>query len=176
MANSILGSLIRMSSFTMTSDNGPVNLTGITIANVSIKFNSRTLKNRREDGTVIAHARIKTPVQVQVKAIASNIDGLQVLSHIMKNIDIMYEIKTRGVQIKNLKLQRSEQTQSAESLSATPIMLTFAGIQMQGTYRPVCVQQGDSSVIDSGISTLKNVTQSVEDFANGISDALGGVL
>ncbi|QBQ72352.1 hypothetical protein [Serratia phage vB_SmaM_Hera] len=176
MANTIFGALLSPSSFQLSSNNGPVNLTGVAVSNVSIKFNSRTLKNRREDGTTIAHARIKTPLQVQVRFIAQTLDALQTLSKIMNDVDGLYVMQSRGVKIINLKAQRMEQSQTPDAISATPIMMTFAGIQMQGVYRPVCVQQGDSSVIDSGIATLKNVGQNISDFANDISDRLGGVL
>ncbi|WLW40840.1 hypothetical protein GNAINCEL_00058 [Serratia phage KKP 3709] len=94
----------------------------------------------------------------------------------MNDVDGLYVMQSRGVKIINLKAQRMEQSQTPDAISATPIMMTFAGIQMQGVYRPVCVQQGDSSVIDSGIATLKNVGQNISDFANDISDRLGGVL
>lgn len=173
MAETILGSLLRPTAFKMSSEKGAVSLAGLAVESVSIKLNSRTLKNRREDGTVIAHARIKTPMQVQVKVVAQTIDGVQILSQIMNNVDEMYSIQTRGVKLKNVKLQRMEQSQSPEALSATPIMLVFAGIQMQGIYRPVCVQQGDSSVIDSGIATLNDVGNNVSEFASGVAESLG---
>jgi hypothetical protein len=174
MSNSLAQYVTFGSSFSLTNFvSGSISLSGIYIQRVTMHLSSSLFDNRREDGTSIVDARVLLPTSIDVDVICGTIDAVEKINNILKDINSIYTITSKGLTFQNLTLKNNSIIQSPDVLSASPIKLSFQQRLLQNNNNPTCAQTGDASIIDNGITNLKNnlnsATNSIESAATSVS-------
>ena len=169
MANTLVGLLLPVNALTIVSDlSGQINLIGVGVTSVNIRLSSKLLQNQREDGVKIVHGRVIVPTVINIDVIVQTIDGIETLNQIYKDIDGTYTITSRGIKNNNMRLMTQQISQSPEVISASPIRLIFKQAFMDGDERAICQQAPDSSVLDAGISSVREAANDATVFIQNI--------
>ena len=173
MANTMVGLVLPVNSLKITSDaNGPIDLIGLGVTTVNIRLSSKVLQNQREDGVKIVHGRVIVPSVINIDVIVQTIDGIETLNQIYKDIEGTYTITSRGIKNNNMRLMTQQISQAPEMLSASPIRLVFKQAFMDSDERAICQQAPDSSVMDAGISSVRDAAETVTQFIQSITSNL----
>lgn len=177
MANTILSSILGSTSFKLIDfRNGPVNLTGLSVIENSIVFDGKLFKNQKEDGSYVVDGKINMPISVDVSVIVQSVDGADTINRILKDRTTIYTIVARGITINNLMCENQQVSLSSNMLSAAPFRLSFKEIMLQTVENPATKQDADSSIVDKGISYLKEAKQSVTDLAGTVIDKASSIV
>lgn len=180
MANEIISAILPSTSFKLVNtQTGDVPLRGIGIVSANIRLQSKLLRSQREDGKYIAHGRVLTPTIIDVDVIIQTIDGLETIQELMRDIEGLYTLVTRGISFINMRMASESFSQTADMTSASPIRLSFKQAFLENDARPICKQAADSSALDAGITSIYDAAADVSDFISSISNQLfsdvGGV-
>lgn len=177
MANGIIGIILPKNSFKLTSSiSGAINIQGLGVSSVNIKLQSKVLRNVREDGVSIVHGRVITPTTIEVDVVIQTIDGIERLNDIMRDIEGTYDITSRGITIRNMRMSSEAIEQTPTMMSASPIRLSFKQALLQNDSQPICLQAADSSVLDAGITSINDAIESASEFANSMIERATSVL
>jgi len=181
MANTILSSILGSTNFKLIDfRNGPVTLTGLSVIENSIVFDGKLFKNQKEDGSYVVDGKINMPITLDVSVIVQTVDGAEIINRILKDRSTIYTIVARGITINNLMCENQQLSLGPNMLSAAPFRLSFKEVMLQAVDNPATKQDADSSIVDKGISYLKEAKQNVTQLANSAIDkassALSGLL
>lgn len=162
MANSIFNQFLGSEKLIITNkvSNSQV-ISGVSVAEVNIKFSAQLLKNIREDGSPIIDGKIILPCVVQIKLYCTKIDDVEAINVLLNDINVLYSMSTRGIFIDNVMLERDELSQTSAVISAVPINLSFKQVLLGEDTAPVVKQTPDSNTIIGGIR--QTVTSTVSD-------------
>jgi hypothetical protein len=149
----ILSHLITPAMFTI---NGGIDAASLKISKVNIKYTSKPMRHMKEDGSTIVDARIIQPVHVEVEGFCPDLDTQNQVNNIMLNRDILYNIDSKGLHIRNMMLEGETVSQTSQVLSAAPVKLSFKEVLVRNVIPIVTGQSGDASLVDHGMSAVKD--------------------
>ena len=168
---SVIQSLFGGKSFRLIDyKTGPVSLSGLSVIDVQIKFNGKLFKNQTETGGFIVDGKIKLPITIDITCIVQTTAGAETLNRILKDRTTIYTIRSRGLTVDNLLCANEQISMSPDILSAAPFSLSFKELRLQQETQLITKQDADSSIVDKGISYLKDAKNTVSDLAGDVID------
>lgn len=171
MALDAITALLGSSSFKIVDFlSGPVNLSGLKVLDVRIKFEGKVFKNQREDGSFIVDGKMLMPTTIDVSVLIQTVDAAEQVNRILKDRKSLYTIYSRGLIINNLLCVNNQVSMNPEILSSSPFRLSFKEVPLQQEDQPETRQDADSTTIDKGIAYLKEVGTDAVEFAQNTYD------
>lgn len=177
MPTSILASAFAQPSFSLTDQIlGARVAPNMKIRHMSIRYSSRAMRHKREDGTSIVDARIIQPTRVMVECIAPDTATLEQITNVANDRANFYSITSRGLVFQYMRVQREQISQQHEFLTATPIKLVFVQQLVEFVQPVIFAQSSDSSLIDRGYTMLGQAAASVTQAAQQTVSYVKGLL
>lgn len=146
-------------------------LVGIPIKSVRMQFTSRLLTNRGERGEIIIDGRVIEPSEIVVTTFCTSITELEEVNRLLRNVESIFQITSRGLEFPGYMVQSNQQEQSAEHLSTSPVEIRFKRVMVPAKELPICAQAGDAATTFGGIVNAykQDAVKSLEKIQNTLS-------
>lgn len=170
MPSSILSSLLSKPSLSIVSSASGLDIaSNLKVSRVGLRYRSRAMRHKREDGTSIVDARIILPCHCEIDVFVENLDDLAMVNSIMIDRTGVYKITSKGLIMTNMMLEEQVIKQTAIVISANPVRLQFKRLLIQDNQSvPQVEQAADSSLLDRGIQSVTSTLQSAQGAASQV--------
>lgn len=181
MATLPLANLLGQSAFRVHNKLRAIDvMTKVKVLRTKIGLSSTVMRHMREDGTSIVDSRIILPYTLEVEIICPDLNVANDVLTVLSDRSALYKVTSKGLVFDDLMMMYDSMHQTPENLSSTPTRIAFQQILLEGSKQAITAQPGDSSSMDRGITSLRdvatNAAQSVTDLFNRATESVGRTL